>query len=181
MQHRRIAHAAVGDLDGPYLQCLGIDAQVYLAPLPAVLGAVFLAFAFTFAQELDPGAVHQQVQGRAAAPVRQPHLQRLLATAEGAEVGYPPVHACQAQQALHQPQALAQGQTEQALDAQAKLNRRIAEDGLATAFATGRRVPLHVLVQPDRQRSSRFERGVVRRPVRCLLALLGAPWVHSSA
>ena len=42
----------------------------------------------------------------------------------------------------------------QALDAQAKLNRRITEYRLATAFATGQCVPLHVLVQPDQQRAA---------------------------
>ena len=34
-----------------------------LVPLPAVLGTVFLC-SFTFTQELDTGAVHQQAQGR---------------------------------------------------------------------------------------------------------------------
>jgi len=41
-QHRRIANSIVGDLDGPDLKCVGINAQMYLAPLPAVFGAVFL-------------------------------------------------------------------------------------------------------------------------------------------
>jgi hypothetical protein len=60
-QHGRTAcavlHAAVGHLDGPDLQCVGVNAQVHLAPLPPVLDAVLLAFPRAFAQELDPGAV----------------------------------------------------------------------------------------------------------------------------
>lgn len=38
-QHRRISHAVVRDLDGTYLQCVGINTQVHLAPLAALEGA----------------------------------------------------------------------------------------------------------------------------------------------
>lgn len=64
---------------------MGINAQVYLAPLPTVYGAVFLAFPFPFAKELDARAVHQQILLRGAAPVRQLHLQRFLAATLSAQ------------------------------------------------------------------------------------------------
>jgi hypothetical protein len=45
---------------------------VHLAPLPPILSAVLFVLPFNFTQELDPGAVHQQIQcGRAAAPADQ--------------------------------------------------------------------------------------------------------------
>ncbi len=180
-QHGRVAHAVICDFNGPYLQRAGINAQVHLAPLPPVLGPVFLAFPFPFAQELDARAVHQQIQRCAAAPVRQLHLQCPLAAAEGAEVGNPPIELGQLQQALNQPQALAQCQAKQALDAQAKLNGRIREHLLATPLATGRCVPLHVFVQPDRQRPSGLERRVVLRPVGGFVAGLWLPgFTHAS-
>lgn len=68
---------------------------------------------------------------------------------------------------------MAQGHTEQALDAQTELDGRVGEDVLALAFATCWGVPLHVFVQPDRQRPSGFERGVVLGPVGGLVAGLG--------
>ena len=67
-----------------------------------------------------------------------------------------------------------QSQIEQELDAQAKLNGCLRDDPLASSLAAGRRVPLHVFVQPDRQRPSGFERGVVCGPVGGLAARLGA-------
>ena len=91
-----------------------------------------------------------------------------------AVVGHPPVQACQTQQAFNHAQALTQGQTEQALDAQTELDGCVGEDMLAPAFAAGWGVPLHAFVQPDCQRPSGFERGVVLGPVGGLVAGLGA-------
>ena len=135
---------------------------------------VFLAFPLPLAQELDAGAVHQQVQRAGRGSVGQLHLQCLLASAHGAEVGHPPIQVCQVQQALHQSQALAQGQTKKAFDAQAELDGGVAEHVLPTPLAAGGCVPLHVFVQPDRQRAPGFERCVVRCPVGGLVAGLGA-------
>ena len=135
---------------------------------------MFLAFLFPFTQELDAGAVHQQVQRTGSCSVGQLHLQCLLASAHGAEVGHLPVQAGHAQQALHHSQALAQGQAEEAFDAQAELDGSIAEHLLPAPLAAGGRVPLHVFVQPDRQRPSGFEGCVVRCPVGGLVEGLGA-------
>lgn len=168
-----IDHAVVCDLNGPYLQCLRVNTQVHLAPLAPILGTVLFAFPLPLAQELDACAVDQQIQRCAAALVRQLHLQCLLAAADGAEIWHVPIEPRQLHHALHRPQTLAKGQTEQALDAQAKLDGRIGEGVLATALATGRRVPWHVFVQPDSKRASFFKRCVVLCPVGGLVAALG--------
>ena len=68
-QHGRVADVAAGDLDGPDLQRLLINSDVYLSP-DAPLGAAVLArvpLAFTLG--LDAGAVDQQVQRARAATV----------------------------------------------------------------------------------------------------------------
>lgn len=59
-QHGRIADVAAGNLDGPYLQRLLINSDVYLSP-DAPLGAAVLA-RVPFALDLDAIAVDQQVQ-----------------------------------------------------------------------------------------------------------------------
>lgn len=51
-QHGRGADLTVRDLNCQDLQGLYINAEVELAPLAAVVRAVFLAFAFAFAQHL---------------------------------------------------------------------------------------------------------------------------------
>jgi hypothetical protein len=121
------------------------------APLAPVLGTVLFTLPFAFTQELDAGAVDQQIQCRCAGSVRQLNAQVFLAPAHGAEVWHPPVQARQAQQTFDQPQALTQGQSEQAFDAQAELDCRIGEGALTTTFAADSGVPLHVLVQPNCQ------------------------------
>ena len=113
-------------------------------------------------------------RAKVAASIPLLTLQRLLVPAHCTEVGYALVQARQAQQALNRAQALTHSQIEQPLDAQAELDGRFREDPLASSLATGRRVPLHVFVQPDRQRLSGLERGVVRRPVGGLVARPGA-------
>lgn len=87
-----------------------------------------------------------------------------------------------AQAKPRQAQALAQSQPKQAFDAQAELDGRIGEGAIATAFAAGRCIPLHVLVQPHGQRTSGVDCRVVVRPVRCLaLATQAAAFTHAES
>ena len=144
-KHGRITHAVVGHLNGPNLQCLGVNAQVHRAPLTPIVSSMLLAFPFAFAQELDAGAVHQQLQRRFARLVAELDLQALLAPAHRAEVWHLPIQAGQTQQAFYQPQALAQGQAKQAFDAQAELDGGIGKRGLASTLAGRRGIPLHPL------------------------------------
>lgn len=61
-----MSRAVVGDLNGTDFQRAGIDTQMHLAPLAPVLCTVLLAFPLAFTQELDAGAVDEQVQCRRA-------------------------------------------------------------------------------------------------------------------
>ena len=95
-RHGRVADLAVGELDGSnshvrrgngppdrFLILLTlVDGQVDLAPDAPAGAAVLARMPFAFAPDLDPGAVHQQVQRAARAPAGQLHGQRLLSPAQ---------------------------------------------------------------------------------------------------
>ncbi len=102
-QHRRIANMAPGDLDSADLQCFFVDPEVYLAPDASFRATMLAGVPLAFALDLDPGAVDQQVQRAPGAAIRDVHGQGLLAARQRAEVGYRPVEADQAQQALDEP------------------------------------------------------------------------------
>ena len=78
-QHGRISDAAAGDLDGPDLQCVGVDAKMHLAPLPGLGRPVFLGKPLPFALGLDPGAVYQEMQCTRAGAIRDGDAQTFLA------------------------------------------------------------------------------------------------------
>jgi uncharacterized protein YfiM (DUF2279 family) len=106
----------------------------------------------------------------------------LLAPADRAEIGNPPVQPGQLEQALRHAHHLTQGQIEQALDSQAELDRPLAVFRSASPLAAGTAVPTHVLVQPDQQRATGFQCGVVVFPARrSVLRFAGAvmPSVYS--
>ena len=150
-QHRRVANRVVSDLNRPDLQRLRVYGQMHLAPLPTVLGPVGASFPFAFAQELDTGGVHQQVQCALLRPVGQAHMQGTLTATNGAEIGHRPVQTGQLQQTLHHTQTLAQGQAVQAFDGQAKLDSRVRERLVTAPFAVGLGQPVHARVEPHRQ------------------------------
>jgi hypothetical protein len=89
----------------------------------------------------------------------------LLAPANGAEVRHLSVQAGKLEQALRHAHRLAQGQIEQALDSQAKLDRRLAVLRSTAPLTAGTAVPAHVLVQPDEKRAARFQRRVAVFPI----------------
>ena len=68
---------------------------------------------------------------------------------------------------------MAQRKVEQAFDRQAELNGGITEGLCTTTLAERAAVPAHVTVQPDHQRTARFERCVVGFPVRGLVLWRG--------
>ena len=69
-QDRTVAVAAGGKLHRPNVRRGGIHSQMHLAPLTPPLNAVLAGLPFAITEELDPGAVHQQVQGTIGAPIR---------------------------------------------------------------------------------------------------------------
>lgn len=91
-----------------------------------------------------------RTSGAGSAPIGQAHVQRLLTTAQRAEVGHGPGQSDQLQKALYEPGGLPQRHAKQDLQGQAGLDRRIAELALAATFASWRRRPDHLRVKPDR-------------------------------
>lgn len=120
---------------------------------------------FAFTLDLDPGAVHQQVQRSVRTTIGNLDLQRLLTTAERAEVRRSPIKADQSQQAPNETCCLPERHAEQHLHRQAGLDRRIALVGLAATLAGRRGFPDHGGIEPDRQRAAELQRLVVVRPV----------------
>jgi hypothetical protein len=109
-----------------------------------------------------------------------------LPSAKGRIVRHGPVQVGHPQQAGHHAGRLQQGQLEQHLDRQAKLDRRVGEHRRPTRTAVMRREPGHLLVQPDQQRPALAEcgsvTGPVRRPVtggcRLVHAACLTAWIH---
>lgn len=62
-QHWRVTDMAPGDLDGPDLQRLFVDAEMDLAPQASFRAAMLARMPLSFTLGLDAGAVDQQVQG----------------------------------------------------------------------------------------------------------------------
>lgn len=89
----------------------------------------------TFALDLDPGAVDQQMQRTLRPPMRDVHGKALLATAERAEVRHVPVQADQAEQALDEASRLPQRHAEKDLHRQAGLDGSVAVDRLSPTLA----------------------------------------------
>ncbi len=71
-------------------------------------------------------------------------------------VRHRPVEASQAPQALCHAHGLTQGQIEQALDAQAELDRLVAERLAAPSLAARLAMPAHRRVKPDEQRAAKL-------------------------
>lgn len=178
-QHGRITNVAGGDLDGPDLQRLLVDPNMYLAPDAAFGAAVFAGVPLAFALGLDASAVDQQVQWAFPSTVWDGHVRPPLAVTQGAEVRDRPLKPDQAQEALHEPRRLPQRHSEQHFHRKAGLDRFITEVLLPTALATRGRPPGHLRIEPDRQRSASLQRLIVSRPVRGLVFPRG-PTAHAS-
>ena len=138
---------------------------MHLAPLAPALNAMLAGLPLAIAQELDASAVHQKVQRPAGTAIRDLHLQSLLPTAQGRVVRNGPVQPRELQQTGDHPCGLSQRKLQQHFDRQAKLDRCIRKDWRAPRAALMRRVPGHLLVQPDQQGPALSERSVIVRPV----------------
>jgi hypothetical protein len=125
-----------------------------LAPLASSLDTMLAGLPLAVAEDLDAGTVHQQVQRPISTAIRDLHLQGLLSAAQRGVIWNGPIQPGQAQQAGDHPGGLPERRLEQHLDRQAKLDRRIRERRRASWPAFMRRVPGHLLLRPDQQRSS---------------------------
>lgn len=91
----------------------GIHRHMDLAPLAAVLNTVLAGLPFTVTEELDPGAVHEQVERPIDAPRRDLDGQRLLPSAKLRVIRHRPIQTRHLEQAGHHPGHLPEWQLEQ--------------------------------------------------------------------
>ena len=83
-----------------------------LAPLATALHTVLPGLPLAIAEELDAGAVHQQVQRPAGTAIGDLHLKSLLPAAQRGEVWNRPVQPGKAQEAGDHPGGLPERQLE---------------------------------------------------------------------
>ena len=178
-QHWAVAVSAGCKLHRPDVGGGGIHRQMDLAPLATTLNTVLAGLPFTVTEELDPGAVHQQVQRPIGTTIGYLHLEGLLPAAQRRVVWNGPVQPCQTQEARDHPGCLPERQLEQNLERQAELDRGIRKDRRASWASLMRRVPGHLLVQPDQQRPALPERIVVGGPV-CRAVAGGLGLAHAA-
>jgi len=106
---------------------------------------------FTFALCFDTSTVDQEVQRTSAATIWQTYFQRSLAAAKGAEIGHDPIQTNEVQQALYKACGLPQWQSEQHLQSETSLDRRVAEVLLPATSTARRWHPNHLGIKPNGQ------------------------------
>ena len=116
---------------------------------------------FSIAQELDPGAVDQELERLSRLPKRDLDGDLLLPPTERRIVGNRPIETCQFEHARDHARGLAQRKFEQDFDRETKLDRRIREQMGTTRTPVRGREPAHVLVEPQQQRSALAKRRVI--------------------
>ena len=79
-QDRCIANVASGDLDSPDFQGFLVNPEMDSAPDPPFGGPMLAGVPLTFALDLDPGAIDQQVQRPLGAAIGDVHGKGLLAS-----------------------------------------------------------------------------------------------------
>ena len=125
-----------------------------LAVLTSAMRAIFADQPFSVAQELDPGAIHQQVQGPRFAAVGDLHSKGLLPPAKGGEVRHRPAQPGHLQNAGHHARGLAERQPKEHLHHQAELNRRIGKHRRPTLFASTMSLSSQISSDPRRLKAS---------------------------
>lgn len=105
----------IGDLYRADFQGLRINAQMHLAPLALVLGAMFFTLPFAFTQHLDAGTIEEHMHGSRAWLVRKIHDQRFLKAAHGTVIGRRPIQLRQLQQAFTMPMLWRRGKLNRTL------------------------------------------------------------------
>lgn len=142
-----------------------IHGQMNLPPLAPTRRTVLAGQPLTIATKADAGAVNQEVQWLTRASIRDLHLDPSLTSAQRRIVRHGPVEPCHFDQARHQPDGLSERQAEQDFQRQAGLDRAIGEYLRMPPLAALLRLPGHVRIEPNRQRPSPRQGGVIVRPV----------------
>lgn len=169
-QNCAVAVSAGCKLHRPDVGGGGIHSQMDLAPLATALNTVLAGLPFTVTKELNPGAVHEQIERPIGAPIRDLDGQRLLPSAKRRVIRHLPIQTRHLEQAGHHPGRLPEWQLEQHLERQAELDRGVRKDLWPPWPSLKWREPGHILIQPDQQRPALSERGILVRPVGCAVA-----------
>lgn len=143
----------------------GVYRQINLALLASALNTMFAGLPFGVAEELHPGAVHQQVQRPFGEAIRDLDAQRFLPLAQCCVVKYRPIHHRHFEQDGHQSRLLAKRHIARNFDRQAKQDRRVGRHRRPTEAAIMQREPGHIFVQPDQEGSALARRARVAKPV----------------
>jgi hypothetical protein len=114
-QHGAVTVAAWREFHRPDVRLSRVHGQMHLAPLASALNALLSGLPLAITDELDPCAVHQQVQGALGPPIQDLDDERLLLAAQSCVVGHGPVQVCHLQQAGEHSGRLPQRQFEQTL------------------------------------------------------------------
>ena len=164
-QGRAIALLAGGELHGPDVGCGRVHGQINLAPLAPARPPMLASVPFAIAKELDPGAIHQQVEGAIHPAIRDLDCQALLAAAEGHVVRHGPVLTRKLQKRPHRADRLAKRQLEQDLDREAEQDGHIGENRGPAHPARRLRKPVFLRIDQDQHRPSALKRAVIGRPI----------------
>ena len=149
---------------------------MHLAPGPALSHAVLPHLPLALAIDLQPGAVNDYVQrlaatlGQLAVLRADAHLQLLLPAANLAVTGNgkPVGHLQHEHHRAGEPFRLPKAEPEQALDAQHALHAAVGVDDFPAGLLLPGVVPVfdHLVVNPQCQRATLYQRLVVGGPVR---------------
>jgi glutathione S-transferase len=110
IRHRGIVDFLPGHLNGDDLAAIGIDADVQLPPRPPAGRSVLFDQPFAGSAQLQPGAVHEQMQRAGCGPPRQRHFQRLPPPAQCGVVRHRQIKPKQSDDGFDQPLGLPQPQ-----------------------------------------------------------------------
>ncbi len=174
-----VVHLLSRERGGDDLTRFGIEADVQLAPRPARAGAVFLDQPLARPTQLQPRAVHQQVQGcglaagTGAGPRWLRHRERRRPAAERRMVR----HAQRQPEQVHDGADQALGLPERQAEHGAQRERRQDRQGRIPGLPAAGRAWLSrprcdcLVAEPHRQAPTLAQPGLVGRPVRDLVGL----------
>lgn len=121
-------------------------------------------------RELDPCAVHQQVEEACRSAARDLGGDGLLSATQGGKIWNGPIQPCHPQNAGRHSCCLPERQAKEHFHHLTELDRRIGERRRSALVTSLRRESYHVLIEPDQQRPAQLQRFVIGFPVRRAVA-----------
>ena len=146
-----------------------VQSEVEFAPAAAYsLGFMLLREPFSFAEDLEAGTVHHQMdRHRPGLPHRLSDAQAVCATRQCGVIRYPYIQPHERADGSHKSLRLSQPQPIRRAQRQACLDRQIRVSPLATPRRAARRAPhtLSLITDPDRQVTPLAQALVIFCPV----------------